>query len=1056
MSDADGQDERHPVDLLSEEFSERLRRGEKPSIDDYVQQYPEHSELIQSIFPSLMLVERVSAATRESGHNRFDRSSGADDEIENRGVVGGVGVSASELNSGNVPASFGDFEVIRRIGSGGMGVVYEAIQRSLQRHVALKVMNTIASEKPQNQIRFRREAESAAGLHHTNIVPIIGIGKDHGLQYYAMQLIEGISLHEVIESVARISLQGLQTHSPLSKIGGVDFGETRKLASSVTPLVAESTSDDGMKTPRIHGIGQWKKSRVRFRPQDAAGYLMQETVSNTRRLDLAPVPDIDDSVTKVDRARETASVEVSDMTARIEVAIQTADEHEALSDKLRAAESLPPHYYRNITRLVANVANALDYAHHCGVLHRDIKPANLLLDHEGTVWITDFGLAKRSDTEGATETGEVLGTLRYMAPEQLRGGGDSRMDVYSLGLTLYELLTLQGAIDSPRARLLDPERHSVILFPKALSNRIPRDLQTIVLKACAYDPDARYQRARDFEGDLLRFLEDRPITARRANPLELIVRWGRRNPAIAALTVATFGLLICLAGGLAVWNRQQQSSLGRIEAEKKRAEMNLVQLQKALARVSTEQERAESNMELALEAFDRITTNIASRGSLISGVSGIEDEDVGDFEDATLTQADVELLQLLQDFFGRFAEENATDLRIESAISRRRVGEIQHRIGKLEDATQTLEKSLKEFAELRRGDTVQGDTLKRGTVKSNVLLEEIAARQELISVLMKRGQFPRALNFYQETRQFIDRFPEVRDSLEGRFAIAKLLNSMGSSGSRLAETRRRRVLPGNGVNRGPQSVGTGEPIPPVLLLRLNREKELNEEAIGILEGLIQERPENHAFKAMLSRVYKNRIHIAVGLNDIALADLSFQKAVSLLEALLEQSPESTPYKYELADTLGTLVAFRPVDEERCVRGLDICNEILVEHPSVPEYQALKASLLSRLARFGWPVTERNEKAIGRLQEAIVLQRSLVDRYPGVPIYSVSLVQSLFQISEIYLSMKRPEKARQATAEAVQTLDRLRQFGASQKGFTAILDRLSERGKALENRTDGSP
>ncbi|MBM3966086.1 MAG: hypothetical protein FJ308_13635, partial [Planctomycetes bacterium] len=800
-----------------------------------------------------------------------------------------------------------------------------------------------------------------------------------------------------------------------------------------------------------HGIGQWKQSRVRFRPQDAAGYLMQETTSNTRRLDLSPVRNDDDSVTMVDRGGKTASVELSDMTAPIEVAIQTADEHESLSDKLRAAELLPTHYYRNIARLVANVANALDYAHHCGVLHRDIKPANLLLDHEGTVWITDFGLAKRSDTEGATETGEVLGTLRYMAPEQLRGGGDSRMDVYSLGLTLYELLTLQGAIESPRARLLDPERHSVILFPRALSKRIPRDLQTIVLKACAYDPDARYQRARDFEGDLLRFMEDRPITARRANPLELMVRWGRRNPAIAALTLATFGLLICLAGVLGVWNRQQQSSLERIEAEKTRAEMNLVQLQKALARVSTEQERAESNLELALEAFDRITTNIASRGSLISGTSGIEDEDVGDFGDATLTQADVELLLLLQDFFGRFAEENATDLRIESAISRRRVGEIQHRIGKLEDATQTLEKSLKEFAELRRGYPAKGET-----AKSEVLLEEIAARQELISVLMKRGQFPRALNFYQETRKFIDRFPEVRESLEGRFAIAKLLNSMGSSGSRLTETRRRRVLPGNGVNRGAQGGGAGEPIPPVLLLRLNREKELNEEAIGILEGLIQERPENHAFKAMLSRVYKNRIHIAVGLNDIAVADLSFQKAVSLLEALLEQSPESTPYKYELADTLGTLVAFRPIDEERCVRGLDICNEILVEHPSIPEYQALKASLLSRLARFGWPQTERNEKAIGRLQEAIVLQRSLVDRYPGVPIYSVSLVQTLFQISEVYLSMKRPEKARQATAEALRTLDRLRQFGASQTGFTAILDRLGERGRALENRTDGSP
>lgn len=1046
MNETEGHEERHPVELLSEEFSERLRCGETPSIEDYVQQYPEHSELIRSIFPSLMLVERVSAATRESSVSGTDRSSNAGTRSKDLEADRTDGTTGSEQIAGEPPNSFGDFEVIRRIGSGGMGVVYEAIQRSLQRHVALKVMNAIASEKPQNKIRFRREAESAASLHHTNIVPIFGIGEDHGLQYYAMQLIEGISLHEVIESVALVTHRFSQTGSTNANKRRGEFGDQREATDSSEPLVVGSASTRESGVPRLHGIGLWKQSRTRFRPLDAAGYLMQDSTSNTRRVDWVYSPNRDAFATIADRVGDTAHVDAGDATARVEVAIQSVDEYEALTNKSRAAELLPAHYYRNVARLIANVANALEYAHHCGVLHRDIKPANLLLDYEGTVWVTDFGLAKRSDTEGATETGEVLGTLRYMAPEQLRGGGDSRIDIYSLGLTLYELLTLQGAIPSPRARLLDPERNSVIGFPKALTKRIPRDLQTIVLKACAYDPNSRYQRARELEGDLLRFLEDRPIAARRANPLELMVRWGRRNPAIAALTIATFGLLISLAGVLGVWNRQQQSSLKRIEAEKSRAETNLVQLQEALTRVSAEQGRAESNLELALEAFDRITTNIASRGSLISANFGVEDEDVGDFEDATLTQADVELLQLLQDFFGRFAEENATDLRIESAISRRRVGEIQHRIGKLDDATLTLEKSLNEFAALRRGDSVSTD----------VLLEEIAARQELISVLMKRGQFPRALNFYQETRKFIDRFPDARDSLEGRFAIAKLLNSMSSSGARLAETRRRRVLPGIGAARGSQSNSGGEPIQPVLLARLNREKELNEEAAAILDGLIQERPENSAFRATLSRVHKNRIHIAIGLNDIVAADSSFQTAVDSLEKLLTQYPESTAFKYELADTLGSMVAFRPVDEERCARGLDICNSILEEHPTVPEYQALKASLLSRLARFGWPMNERNDKAVGRLQEAVAIQRSLVERYPTVPIYSVSLVQTLFQISEVYLSMKRPEKARQAIAEASQTLDRLRQLGASQAGFNAILDRLGDRGKALENRAAGSP
>jgi serine/threonine protein kinase len=246
MNETQGQGERHPVELLSEEFSERLRRGESPSIDDYVQQYPEHSALIRSIFPSLMLVERVSAATRDSSVGGSDRSSNVGNERVNLGADRSAGAVGSELSSVELPESFGDFEVIRRIGSGGMGVVYEAIQRSLQRHVALKVMNAIASEKPQNKMRFRREAESAAGLHHTNIVPVFGLGEDHGLQYYAMQLIEGISLHEVIESVVCMTNRSLQKRSANSNNGGR----------------VDSVSTGGSGTKGMHGIGQWKQSSV--------------------------------------------------------------------------------------------------------------------------------------------------------------------------------------------------------------------------------------------------------------------------------------------------------------------------------------------------------------------------------------------------------------------------------------------------------------------------------------------------------------------------------------------------------------------------------------------------------------------------------------------------------------------------------------------------------------------------------------------------------------------------------------------------------------------------
>src|SRR5262249_18917954 len=198
-------------------------------------------------------------------------------------------------------------------------------------------------------------------------------------------------------------------------------------------------------------------------------------------------------------------------------------------------------YHRRVARIALQVADALAHAHRLGVLHRDVKPSNLLLDAQGTVWVTDFGLAKVHDSAELTTPGEVVGTLRYLAPERLHGQGDARGDVYALGLTLYELLTLRPAFAGDG----EQKQHLVsrILFeepprPRRLEPAIPRDLETIVLKATAKDPAQRYQSATELADDLRRFLEDRPIRARRAGALELAWRWCRRNPVVAGLLAA--------------------------------------------------------------------------------------------------------------------------------------------------------------------------------------------------------------------------------------------------------------------------------------------------------------------------------------------------------------------------------------------------------------------------------------------------------------------------------------------------------------------------------------
>ncbi len=206
-------------------------------------------------------------------------------------------------------------------------------------------------------------------------------------------------------------------------------------------------------------------------------------------------------------------------------------------------------YHDSVARIGQQVASALAYSHARGVIHRDIKPSNLLLDDSGVVWVTDFGLAK-TDDEGLTHPGDILGTIRYMAPERFRGEADARADIYALGLTLYEMLALQPAFAGDdrlqvmeQIRNLDPPR------PRRLDARIPRDLETVVLKAIDKDPAARYQTAEALAEDLRRFLADEPIQARRIGPVERAWRWCRRNRAAAGLSAAVLTLLAVSALG---------------------------------------------------------------------------------------------------------------------------------------------------------------------------------------------------------------------------------------------------------------------------------------------------------------------------------------------------------------------------------------------------------------------------------------------------------------------------------------------------------------------------
>ena len=207
-------------------------------------------------------------------------------------------------------------------------------------------------------------------------------------------------------------------------------------------------------------------------------------------------------------------------------------------------------YYREVARLGAQVADALAYAHKRGVLHRDIKPPNLILDALGNIWITDFGLAKFEDGDDLSQSHDLVGTLRYMAPERFRGVSDPRCDLYALGATLYEMLTLRPAFrGDDQLQLIRRIENEPPLPPRQLERGIPADLETIVLKALAKNPDDRFGSAGELGDELRRFVEGRPIRSRPVSVAERFWRWCKREPILAGASIAAALLTIVLAVG---------------------------------------------------------------------------------------------------------------------------------------------------------------------------------------------------------------------------------------------------------------------------------------------------------------------------------------------------------------------------------------------------------------------------------------------------------------------------------------------------------------------------
>jgi serine/threonine protein kinase/Tfp pilus assembly protein PilF len=919
MSDAAGPPDLSVESLMeevAEEFVERLHRGEQPDVEEYARRYPPIATFLRQMLPTLLLMRSGSVLEPALP---IDLSPSA---------PGGAGC-------------LGDYRVLRELGRGGMGVVYEAEQISLGRRVALKVLPFAAALDAQQLQRFKNEAQAAAHLHHTNIVQVFGVGCDRGVHYYAMQLIDGQTLAAVIRELRRLT--------------GPGAGEPAAPAAAPTaPVAALATerSTDG------------------------------------------------------------------------------------------------PAYFRSVARLGLQGALALEHAHAEGVLHRDIKPANLLVNGRGSLWVTDFGLARLAGEAGLTRTGDLVGTLRYMSPEQALGQHrqvDERTDVYALGATLYELLTLEPVHDgADRQVLLRQIGHEEPRPPRRLNPAVPADLETVLLKALAKEPAGRYPTARELADDLRRFLEDKAIRARRPTAWQRARKWLRRHRSVAA-TAAVLGVLAVAglaAGTVLLWREQERTRAALREAE---ANYRLAEAQRRQAR----------------RAVDEMYTQFAQRW--LEGEPGRE-------------QVQREFLLKALHFYEEFAREQRDDpaVGLEAARAYRRVGDVQQKLGRHALAEEAYGRAL----DLLRPLAEQAPTARA------YRYELAGCRNNLGSLLARTGR-PREAE--KPLRQSLALYQTLADETSPRFRY-ELASSYGNLGLVLEATGKpgeaeqayehalalreqlvaeapdepdhRRVLALTHYTRGEQFAATG---------RSRKAEKAYRRALALQEDLAKIFPASPTYRGELAATLSGLGTVLAGTGPSPGAEEAFRRASELQRRLAADFPGRPDYRYALAlshHRQGTLfqVTGRHAEAEKALgQALALLEKLAADFPAVPEYphQLARSSfnlgaLLADTGRpreaekplrhalevyegpgAGWEADHRHERAgayntlgralraTGRAKEAeqayrqaLALWEGLAGAFPAVPDHESNQGGALHNLARLRNDQGDPEGARALAERAI--------------------------------------
>lgn len=884
------------------DFTRRVRAGERPTVEDYARQHPQIADLLRELLPTIAAVERV----KESSD------------------AGGRPPALMKM-----PDRLGDFRIVRQIGHGGMGVVYEAVQESLGRNVALKVLPPQMMADERRVRRFEKEAKLAARLHHTNIVPVFGVGHDEGLHYYVMQLIDGAGLDQLLG----------------------------------------------------------RQPGCRFTPREAA-------------------------------------------------------------------------------RIGRDAARALDYAHRDGTLHRDVKPANLLLDRAGHVWIADFGLAHVREADGATTQAHAAGTLRYMPPERFHGVSEPRGDVYSLGVTLFELLcgrtpfTAETSVELMRQiTQTDPPRL------RSLCSDVPRDLDTIVARATARDANNRYATAGELADDLERFLDGRPIRARRVSSLERAWRWCRRNrTAAAALTLAVASLVsLSIVSAVGYWRT---------------AKLN-ADLSRALDGERSAREGAEAVSATALEALDRVFERFAPSRSLaasFASVGSTSGDDDTPSATTTVPAVSPQIAAALEDllpYYLRLAEQSD-----ENARARRRAASALHRIGLIHarlgrfaeasDAWRRAEQLVEQLAAQAEGPTT--------ATELTLLSAEIACDRGDAEVL--RDRYDEARAAYRQALTRLEGIPAEQASFDVRRESARAHLALGShdrqgpprAGSpsggppgggpppRPGEgppppggERHRPPPPGSpppfGFGPPPAGPGPHDP-PPHDGPRPDDSSERREHlatALTLLERLAAKRPDDAETRLLTARCRRERAK-AFGVGRREWESDEYRSAVTLLRGLIDEFPTVPDFAYELCETLVDFHVFDlpPDDRTAAIAQLHeaatLSDQLITDHPQTTAYAISNVHVYNRLGSL-LRMAGRRDEAETALRRAYERQARIVAEFPDVATHAIWLARIAGNLSQFLLERGLRDEALTPARTTLETVEPLLSARDDDAGAVRALDEL---------------